>query len=311
MNNSILKLSVALTTYNHQEFISIALDSIISQSVDFNYEIVIGEDMSGDNTLDIIKKYRLKYPNIIRILDRKENLGYTKNFDDTLKQCKGEYVAIFDGDDIMLAGKLQKQVDFLDCNQNCVMVGHKVEAFDSNSKKILRSIYPSTKKEFYCIEDLIYQGSFFANSSKMFRRSAYPKNGIDFRIKFIADWAVTMDIVEEGKIGFLWENLSLYRVHNSSIMNCLKGIDDFNDKVIIINHINDKYNGKYEKLFYRQWAYAYLINGIYEINNMNIKLARRHFIKSLKFDFKYSLVSYFYFFLTFLPKVLISRLSKK
>src|ERR1700741_2727147 len=272
--SSNLKVSIALTTYNHAEFIAQSLDSILSQDVNFEYEIVIGEDRSSDSTLEIIRSYQLKYPHKIRILDRPVNLGYTRNFDDTMQQCRGEYIAIFDGDDVMKPGKLRKQADFLDQHPNCVMVGHLVDAFDSETGKVIRVIKPRKHKDFYTIEDLIVEGSFFANSSKMFRRSAYPQAGIDRRIKFIADWAVTLEIVGNEKIGFIWEDLALYRVHGTSIMQKLRGADDFNDKTIIINAINQKYDNKFRDLLKRQWAYAYMIYGIDELNNKNVRSAR-------------------------------------
>jgi glycosyltransferase involved in cell wall biosynthesis len=305
-----LKVSIALTTYNHEDFIAQSLDSILKQQVNFSYEIVIGEDKSKDRTLEIIKNYQTNYPDKVRVLERSANIGYTRNFDDTMQQCHGEYIAIFDGDDLMNVGKLQKQVDFLDNNPDYVMVGHVVEAFDSETGKIVRVIQPKKKKDYYTIEDLIVEGSFFANSSKMFRRSAYPKNGIDKRIKFIADWAVTLDIVDDKKVGILWDKLALYRVHGTSIMQTLKGADDFNDKTIIINSINNKYKNKFSTLFNRQWAYAYLIYGIDELKKQNNISARGLFIKSLKNNFKYSLSVYFYLILSYLPKNISMYLLK-
>lgn len=302
MGSNLIKVSIALTTYNHQEYIEKCLDSILSQEVDFNYEIVIGEDQSKDKTLSIIKTYEAKYPKIIRILAREENLGYTRNFDDTMQQCKGEYIAIFDGDDYMLPGKLKKQVDFLDEHPDYVIVGHIVDAFDNNTGKIVRVIQPKKKKIYYTIEDLIIDGSFFANSSKMFRRKAYPEKGIDKRIKFIADWAVTLDIVSERKIGFIWENLALYRIHGTSIMQKLKGVDDFHDKTIIIKWMNEKYKNKYQKLFNNQWAYAYLIVGIDELMQNNKSHARNNFFTSLTYNYKYSATVYYYIVLSFAPK---------
>lgn len=301
MKNEI-QLSIALTTFNHEKFIAQALDSILSQKVNFTFEIVIGEDFSTDATLNIILDYQKNYPNIIRNLTRTKNLGYTVNFDDTLQQCHGKYIAVFDGDDIMKPDKLQKQFDFLEENADFVMVGHLAEAFDSNSGKILRTITPPKKKRYYTIEDLIYYGSFFANSSKMFRRSAYPKDGIDKRIKYIADWAVTIDIVGEKKIGVIWETLSLYRIHPNSIMNSLKGADDFKDKCLIIDKINREYKDKYKSLFKNQWAYAYFIYGVDELNNMNVITARKYFLKSLSYNLFYSPSPYFYFIISFLSK---------
>src|ERR1051326_1917625 len=157
------KLSIALTTYNHSAFIGQALDSILRQQPGFDYEIVIGEDCSTDGTREIIKGYEMHFPNVIRLLPQTANLGYVKNFDATLKACHGEYIAVFDGDDVMLPGKLKKQIDFMDANPQYVMSGHDVRVFSSDTGKTLRIIKPFVKKEYYTIEDLIRYGSFFGN----------------------------------------------------------------------------------------------------------------------------------------------------
>ncbi|HEY6163043.1 MAG TPA: glycosyltransferase, partial [Bacteroidia bacterium] len=253
------RLSIALTTYNHEHFIARALDSILSQQVNFDLEIVIGEDGSTDKTREIILGYQERFPGKIRLLDPNGNLGYVKNFDNTLKACAGEYISIFDGDDLMLPGKLQKQLDLLDKNPGYVMVGHNVRAFDSESGKTLRTIGPPKQKDHYTIEDLIIYGSFFANCSKMFRASHFPPEGIDHRVKVIADWYITLMIVDHYRIGYLHETLAEYRVHPHSIMQQLKGRQDFEDKMFILDKLNKRYDHRFENLFRNQLAYAYLI----------------------------------------------------
>lgn len=305
-----LKLSVALTTYNHEEYISDSLDSILNQQVDFNYEIVIGEDKSTDNTFAIIKSYAARYPEKIRILERNSNIGYTKNLNDTLRQCKGEYIAIFDGDDIMLPNKLQKQVEFLNLHPEFVMTGHDVRAFDSKTNKTIRYISPGRKKSFYTLEDLIKHGSFFANCSKIFRKAALPESDIDENIKFIADWYITMQIVKEGKIGYMWEVLSNYRIHPLSIMQTLKGKQDYEDKMVILNKLNHIYNYRYNGLFNRQLAYAYLVYGLDELNNKKIKSARHKFLQSIKYQFYYSPIQFYYLFACYCPVFLRTILMK-
>lgn len=296
-----LKLSIALTTYNHELFIAKALESILSQKADFDYEIVVGEDCSKDGTLDVLFAYQKKNPDRIRILETKENLGYVKNFDRTLKACNGEYIAIFDGDDIMLPLKLQKQVDYLDKNKDVVMVGHNARSFDSVTGNTIRTIAPKQKKRFYSIEDLIIYGSFFANSTKMFRRKNLPPEGINPNIKVIADWHITLQIVKTEKIGFIHETLSEYRIHPSSIMQTLKGKQDFEDKMFILNMLEKEYGKKYLKLFNNQLAYAYMIYGIHELRNNNLSSARKKLLKSIKYKFNYTLGQYFYLLASFSP----------
>ncbi|MEW6468157.1 MAG: glycosyltransferase [Bacteroidota bacterium] len=298
------KLSIAVTTYNHEQFIARALDSILTQQVAFDYEIVIGEDCSRDSTLAIIYSYKKKFPERIRILERNKNLGYVRNFDETLKACRGTYIAIADGDDIMLPGKLQKQVDFLDRHPEAVMVGHDARSFDSSTGKTIRIICPRRKKDFYRIEDLILHGSFFANSSKMFRRAHLPPEGIDPSIKIIADWYITLQIVKKGQIGYIHETLCEYRIHPSSIMQTLKGKSDFEDKMFILNMLRKEYGERIAGLFHNQLAYAYLIYGIHELNSGRVASAREKLLESIKQKFNYTPGQYYYLLASYSPSPL-------
>src|SRR6266702_1500393 len=127
-NSGKMKLSVLMITYNHEKYIAQALDSVLMQEVDSNYEIVIGEDCSTDNTRKIVLDYQRKYPNKIRALLPDKNLGMLWNFVATYEACQGKYVAILEGDDYWSSPvKLQKQVDFLDKNTGCVVCCHAAQ----------------------------------------------------------------------------------------------------------------------------------------------------------------------------------------
>ncbi len=87
-----------VTTYKHERFIGQALESAVMQEADFPFEVVVGEDKSPDRTLDIVEEYRRRHPDKIRVIARKRNLG-SGNFVETYGACRGEYVAILEGDD--------------------------------------------------------------------------------------------------------------------------------------------------------------------------------------------------------------------
>src|SRR5579872_2594917 len=112
-----MKLSVMLITYNHELFIAQTLEGILEQRVNFDYEIVVGEDCSTDRTRDILMDFHNRYPRRILIQARHRNLGMMRNLEQTLSKCRGEYVALIEGDDYWTCrDKLQKQVDFLDAH---------------------------------------------------------------------------------------------------------------------------------------------------------------------------------------------------
>jgi glycosyltransferase involved in cell wall biosynthesis len=126
-----VELSVHLITYNNEKHIEETLQSILKQKVDFNYEIVVGDDCSIDNTLDIIIKYQLAYPNLFNIKKNEKQLGILGNFKATLDRCNGLYVFDIAGDDLLKhENTLQKMVDVLKGNNNLGFVDSGVDLID-------------------------------------------------------------------------------------------------------------------------------------------------------------------------------------
>lgn len=123
-----LLVSVHMITYNHEKYIAQAIKGVLMQETNFDYELVISDDCSSDNTLSIIKEYQELHPNIIRIIHREKNIGAVKNFFDTFTHCKGRYIAICEGDDYWTdCLKLQKQVDVLENNPKLTGCFHNSE----------------------------------------------------------------------------------------------------------------------------------------------------------------------------------------
>ena len=116
-------VSVLVTTYNHEKYIAQAIESILAQTCDFRFEVVIGEDCSTDRTRQICLDLQKKYPNSIHLILNKENKGLLKNFRDTFLQCQGKYIAECAGDDFWNDPfKLKKQVEILETNEDAVLV---------------------------------------------------------------------------------------------------------------------------------------------------------------------------------------------
>ena len=107
-------VSVCMTTYNHERYIAQAIESVLRQQTDFAVEVVVGEDCSTDNTLAICREYEAKYPDRVRVIVSERNIGMHANYRRTIEACRGEYVAMCDGDDWFSdPDKLQLQVDKL------------------------------------------------------------------------------------------------------------------------------------------------------------------------------------------------------
>lgn len=172
-----IKVSVCVVTFNQKHYIGDCLDSLVNQDVDFDYEILVGDDASTDGTADLVKEYAAKFPHLIFPILHEKNLGPTKNYISVHGKAGGDYVCHMDGDDVAYPGKLQKQANCLDENKKCVLVWHKVNIFndDGEIEKILHiqlneivDVTAITKN------DLLKYGMLGAHSSTMYRRSASP-----------------------------------------------------------------------------------------------------------------------------------------
>ena len=116
-------LSVGILTYNQSQYIRQCLDAVLMQEVDFDYEIVIGDDASTDGTIAILEEYedRVKTVKIIR---SEKNEGISMNYKKVLSACTGDYIALCEGDDFWTdPHKLQVQVDFLESHPDYGFVG--------------------------------------------------------------------------------------------------------------------------------------------------------------------------------------------
>lgn len=137
-NTSDFLVSVCMITYNHENFIKEAIDGVLMQKCNFNFELVIGEDSSSDMTRRMCLDYAISNPTI-NLLTTEKNIGVMRNLIRTLMACNGKYIAICEGDDFWIDPlKLQKQVDFLEQNQEYVLSFHNVIAvnvIDDNRTK--------------------------------------------------------------------------------------------------------------------------------------------------------------------------------
>jgi len=126
-------VSICCTTYNHEKYISKAIESFLMQMTDFPFEIIIRDDCSTDSTADIIKRYVEKYPNIVKPIFETENT-YSQGIRPmpvVFAKATGKYLALCEGDDYWTdPNKLQKQIAFLENNPDYVITYTDCEFFD-------------------------------------------------------------------------------------------------------------------------------------------------------------------------------------
>lgn len=207
-----MKLSVMIITFNHEQFIARAIDSVLAQQVNFDYEIVIGEDCSRDRTRIIVEGFRRRYPDRIVPLFRNENIGAARNAEETLAACRGEYIALLEGDDYWICDqKLQRQVEFLDCHPGSSMCCHRVQ-FLVETGVAKFDIYPLLPAGPYRIEDIL-KVNFVVTCSAMLRRSSVFFLPPWFRKMRMTDWPMFALAARNGTIELMDEVMAAYRVH--------------------------------------------------------------------------------------------------
>ena len=136
-------VSIVMVTYNHEEYISTAIESVLDQRTSYPYELVIGEDCSTDQTPHIVFDYFEKHPDRIRVITSKNNVGMRRNGLRLYESVRGKYIAFCEGDDCWQdPNKLQKQLDFLEHNPEYGLVcsnarSHNIRTGEVVEKAIL------------------------------------------------------------------------------------------------------------------------------------------------------------------------------
>ena len=216
-----MKVSVCITTYNHRPFIAQALDGVLSQQTDFDFEILLGEDDSSDGTRQIALDYAARYPDRIRLFlhDRKDVLYIDgrptgrRNFVYNIEQARGEYVALLDGDDYWTdSRKLQKQADFLDRHPETAICFHAAQGknqVDPARDYVLR---PPGRQPFYTLRDLVRE-NLVPSCSTMFRRGLFGAFPDWFYRTSTGDWPLHILNAMQGNLGYIDEVMAVYRIH--------------------------------------------------------------------------------------------------
>ena len=218
--NKPLLASVVIITYNQQDFIVQAIESVLMQKVDFPYEIIIGEDLGRDNTRTICEQYAAKY-DFIRVLPRSKNLGVVGNWCDCVLHAKGKYIFMLDGDDYWTApNKMQMQVDFMELHEKCIICHTDVQIFSMHSGKLRCS--KKTNVPEGMIQQDVLAGREQMTSSTMCLRTELVKKHIPFDM-FVnedfpcEDWPAIVILAAYGEIRYLQVITTVYRVGQPSV----------------------------------------------------------------------------------------------
>lgn len=210
-----MKVSVLLITFNHAPFIARAIDSVLSQQAAFPFEIVIGDDASTDGTREIVAEYARRFPERIRTVLPRRNLGEGGNllFLEILRECRGEHIAFLDGDDYWTDdSKLQRQSAYLDAHPESSACFHNVRVVDEEAEGASRPANPPDQPPVLDTA-LLLRGNVIETCSAMVRRSALDDIPAWLGRVDPQDWAIYLLASLHGPIDYLDREMGVYRRH--------------------------------------------------------------------------------------------------
>ena len=256
-----MKLSVAMITYNHEPFIAQAIASVLAQRTNFDYEIVIGEDCSTDGTRAIVEDFALRYPDRIRPILREQNVGGLRNIESTLNACRGQYLAILEGDDYWTCeDKLQRQVDLLDAHPDCAICCHRVLFLDeSRAEKPYpgSGVRPRRPSGTYTLEDLL-RDNFVVTCSTVLRRELMVPLPATFAALRVGDWPRNALAARHGNIQLMDENMATYRLHPTSVWSSLSPSRQLREMIRMLELLEKELGDRYTKPIRETIARFYL-----------------------------------------------------
>lgn len=286
--NNDLKVAVYMITYNHEDYIVQAVESIMMQETNFKYKLFIGEDCSTDNTRAICKELKEKYPQQIELFLQNSNIGASNNARQIFKLCfesKAKYIAMLEGDDYWTDPyKLQKQVDFLEANPDYVLCFHQVNILKTDGS-IVDDFITKVPENYETQETFAQLGNYIHTPSVVFRNTIkeFP---YEFELSPIGDYFLYVMLSEIGKFKYLEEKMAVYRYGvgmHSTISKIKMAKANFKLFTLLLSYSN---NQKINKYFLERQLGAfdkleYLVRKEYEegfvLNNVFFKA-----IKSLK-----------------------------
>jgi glycosyltransferase involved in cell wall biosynthesis len=216
-------VSIMCLTYNHASFIRQCLDGFIMQKTSFPIEAVIHDDASTDGTADIIREYEKKYPDIIKPIYQKEN-QYSKGLDiltTVFRKLRGKYIAFCEGDDYWIdENKLQKQIDFLEANEDFSICFHPVKVYSEEEKQFIENNIVPAVPDVTDIKTLARINNYINTPSVMYRTNQQVfKDLNNFPKLVIMDYCFHMLFAKHGKIKKLSDTMAVYRLHKGGILS--------------------------------------------------------------------------------------------
>lgn len=218
-------ISVIMSSFNHDKYLTAAIESVINQIVS-DIELIIVDDCSTDNSKQIIKKYS-QLDNRIKSIFHDTNQGVATSLNDGLKVACGKYVAFIDSDDDWNINKLEEQLKILNSNEDLI-VWTEGELINQNGKPLdikftQRQNATKKKKSGNLFYELI-QNNFIFKSSVIFKRENLKNRRFNENLRILDDFVFMVMLAKDYDFYFIKKPLTKYRIHQSNISSKSKSL---------------------------------------------------------------------------------------
>ncbi|MES2454272.1 MAG: glycosyltransferase [Bacteroidota bacterium] len=278
-----MTVSVVMITYGHEMFIEEAINGVLMQDCSFPIELIIADDQSPDGTAAVVKRCSQNHPkgHLIKYLVRSKNLGMIENFRTALKDVKGKYIALCEGDDYWTdPSKLQRQVDFLELNIGYGMVSEN--GIVLNTTKNTQYNFSVKGERDIQLSDLLDKRS-FPTASVMFRTHFLDEKF--FALTQLGDTILWCYLITKGKIKYFPNVSSVYR-------RGIQGIVESSDRLEWAN-LMENWNGEisnflppgFDKKILKRRNYDEFLKALLHSSaNKQFRAAFAAFIKCFKYQ---------------------------
>ena len=256
MQQSTPLISVVMTSYNHQNYISEAIESVLNQTFK-DFELIIVDDASTDNSVELINHYQKKDPRIKTIF-HSSNKGIPETTNDGFEIARGQFAAYTNSDDVWIPEKLEKQIQILEKNPDFV-VWSDAMIIDANGRETgqlfsqMQDIV-GRKKSGYIFPQLV-KGNFICAISVIFATRIARQIKFDTNLSYANDYKFMIDVSKNHHFYFISEPLVKYRIHGqNSILKNREGWE--RDNFIIAQYVIRKYGNEipndFKAILYRR-----------------------------------------------------------
>lgn len=236
------RITVLMSVYNAEMYLDECLKSILNQTYS-NFNLFIIDDSSTDSSLEIINSYSDER---ICLTQNEVNIGLTNSLNNAVKDITTEFIARMDADDVCLENRLLKQLNFLDKNIDCGMVGSSAYKINNSSQHIGEILVPNEN-----LKEQLFFNNTFIHSSIMIRTDVVKKYLYNDKLKYAQDYYLWIKIAQSYNIANIKEKLIKYRIHEESVsinnnkeqINCV--LPTINHQLKLLGIVNEYWRNKY------------------------------------------------------------------